>query len=279
MRLFRLLLGLPARFFLFLSAAGLLLGPEPGLRGGAFLLLAAAVGFGERAAAARLVVGLARVLQDAHAGRVLLGRQRAGSAGRASGRPTPGGRRRGRLRARGGLGAGIGWGGGRLAAAGFRRTGRHDALLANLDRHRLRAAMREALAHLAALDRAAQPQCAAGTQRQTLLLVLVGVMFVRFSHALRYRPSLSRRSFRLQLVIDCRRFIGAGSGNAQPGQLLEIEKQPPTQFSAAHGGVHDPVAAKGRAKLGSGQGLGARQIPRQLRQLSPPAGRAVPGAQ
>jgi hypothetical protein len=88
-----------------------------------------------------------------------------------------------------------------------------------------------------------------------------------------------RRNFRPQLVVFCRRFIAKWSGNAQSGQLLEIEKQPPTQFSASHGGMHDPVATKGRAKLGSGQGIGARQIPRQLCQLSPPAGRTVSGAQ
>ena len=34
--------------------------------------------------------------------------------------------------------------------------------------------------------------------------------------------------------------------------------------------MHDPVATKGRAKLGSGQGVGARQMPRQLCTTSPP---------
>src|SRR6185503_5394342 len=52
----------------------------------------------------------------------------------------------------------------------------------------LRASVRKALAHLPSLGRAAQPQCAAGTQRQALLLVLVGFVFVRFGHALWYRP-------------------------------------------------------------------------------------------
>jgi hypothetical protein len=40
------------------------------------------------------------------------------------------------------------------------------------------------------------------------------------------------------------------SSNAQPGQLFQIEKQPPAQFSAVHRRVHDPVAAERGAKLG-----------------------------
>ena len=202
---------------------------------------------------------------------------RAMPAGRAVGR-LPGPTARPAARARG-LGAATA-GGGRLAAAGFRRTGRHDALLANLDRHRLRAAMREALAHLAGLDRAAQPQRAAGTQRQGRFCSC-SLASCSFASVMRFGTVLlCRRSFRPQPRLRCRRFIGAGRGNAQPGQLLADRASsrrhsfpPPTAACTIRS---RPNAAPSSAAVST---VGARQIPPQRRQLSPAAFRAVPGAQ
>src|SRR5207245_275364 len=78
-----------ARLLLLDLAARLFLGPDARLLSGACLLLATAIGFGERGPAAGFIIGLARILQDAYAGRVLLGGQRAsatGRTGRAAGR-------------------------------------------------------------------------------------------------------------------------------------------------------------------------------------------------
>src|SRR5205807_7693730 len=77
---------------------------------------------------------------------------------------------------------------GRPDATRLRRGARGDhALLANLDGHRLGAAMREALADLAGLDRPAQAEGAPRPQRQRpFLLLLVGFLLVRFSHAFWY---------------------------------------------------------------------------------------------
>jgi hypothetical protein len=68
--------------------------------------------------------------------------------------------------------------------AGSAPRRRNDALFADLDRHRLRAAVREALAHLAGLDGRRRPSVPPTAASRALLLLLVGVLLVRFSHAL-----------------------------------------------------------------------------------------------
>ena len=88
-------------------------------------------------------------------------RTRVACSSAVSVRATPSGRRAGS--AASGAASGVaGWARATVGAAGSGRPpsgaapGREDALLADLDGHRLRAAMREALAHLAGLDRSAQ---------------------------------------------------------------------------------------------------------------------------
>src|SRR5438105_4145851 len=179
--LFSLLFAALLCLFRFASLAQFFLDTTLSILCGALLLLPAPVLFEQRVALARLFVGLARILQRAHPRCSFFGRQRA---------------RRGAEAAPGGL---CGFRGGRrglgprdrrrrFGPARFRRCARRDdALFANLDRDLLRAAMREALAHLARLDRPPQAERAAGAQRQGPFLLLL----VRFSHALCfYHPAM-----------------------------------------------------------------------------------------
>ena len=261
--LFRLLLGaagapLPLR----LSAAGLFLGPErapPRRRvpppGGGGRLRRARRGGAPRRRPCAHPAGRARGSRAPR--RSACGQRRpggapapAGAAGRGARRLGAGDGRRPPARPRPGSGA---------------APGAIDALLANLDRHRLRAAVREALAHLRRLDRAAQPQRAAGTQRQGRFCSC-SLASCSFASVMRFDTVLLlRRSVRPELVSTA---AGPSAPRAarKPGQLLADRASsrrhslpPPTRR------VHDPVAAERRAQLGRGQHLGARQIPRPAR--------------
>ena len=149
----RILGGTAARFFFFDPGAGFFFGPAARLFGGPLLLLAAAVGLGERGAAARLLIGFLRILHRAHAPGALLGGQGARdddwAACRLGGLRTRDRRRFARDRGR------------RFGLAGFRRARSDHALLADLDGDGLGAAMRETLAHLAGFHTLAQLQPAA----------------------------------------------------------------------------------------------------------------------
>ncbi len=176
----RILFGALLGLFLFGAPANFLLGLALRVFDALLLLLAPAVFLQQGVAEAGFFIGLPRVLQRAHPRRVFFG----GQGARRSTEPP---RRLRRFRSRRGrdrLGprdSRRGFGGAR-----FRRAaGRDDPLFANLDRDLLRASMREALAHLAGLDRSAQAESAAGAQRQGPFLLLV-----RFSHALCFYHSV-----------------------------------------------------------------------------------------
>ena len=116
--------------------------------------------------------------------------------------------------------------------------GRH-ALLAHLDLDGLGAAMREALADLAGLDRLAQLEPAAGAAR------LSG----RFCLARCYRSSRSGT------VICCpvRRNDSSLSrrAGAKAAEPRRIEQQTPRQRPGAERRVHDMLAPQGRAQFGA----------------------------
>ena len=240
-----------ARLFLLDPPAGLFLGPArapPRRR-------APPPGGGDRLRRARRGGApprrpCARPAATRDAGRVLLGGQRAGDR-RAGGAPA--------RRLRRGRPARAGWARATAGAAGsprprFRRApGRDDALLADLDRHRLRAAMREALAHLAGLDRSAQLQACRRTAASRGASALARWRLARSLQSCASVPSFScrrtgRRSTRLPAA--SRSPVAAARS---PASFSQIEQQPPAQRPAADRHVHDPVAAERRAKLGRGQ--------------------------
>ena len=173
----RLLFGAAARLFLFDLSARFFLGPLARLVDGAFFLLATPIRFGESGQATRFLVGLAGILHGARApARSSAVSVRAITTGRRAGSVRCRPRRRlvARHRRR------------RLGPAGLGQPRADHALLANLDGDRLRASVREALAHLRRLDRFAKLQPAAATaERQRPLLLLlrrVLLLLVRFAH-------------------------------------------------------------------------------------------------
>ncbi len=140
--------------------------------------------------------------------------------------------------------------------------------------------MREALAHLAGLDRAAQPQ-ACRRNAASDASARARWRLVRSLQSCASIPSFScAGASGAKLVIACRRFDRApGAATRSPASFSRSRSSrrhsfpPPTAACTIRS---RPKAAPSSAAV---RALGARQIPRQLGQLSPPAVRAVPGAQ
>ena len=158
--------GAATRLLVFDPGARFLFGAAAPFLDRAFFLLAPAIRLGQRGAAARLLVGLVRILHRAHPAGPLLGGQRPGNDHRPA-------RRLGRLRARRRQRlARDRWR--RLAASDLGRARADHALLAHLDGDRLGAPVRETLAYLPGFHTLAQLQPAAGsTQGQRPFLLLL----------------------------------------------------------------------------------------------------------
>ena len=221
--------------------------------------------------AARLLVGLARILQDAHSGGVFLGRQRARHAGgRRAGSTVPGAAGSGAAgAARATVGAAV------SAARSLDRRGarRDDALLADLDRHLLRAPMREALAHLPGLDRPGpQSQRAAGTQASAAASALarVSLLLVRISHSLRYHHPADAGLPGAKSVSTAARRPKAGKPPHIAHQPLAAAHPPPTATCTTRS---RPNAAPSSAARQNHRRSGSPRpsAPSLRRPLSPPS--------
>ena len=250
------------RAFFLHPAARLILGATESLLGGLLGLFTLPIGIDEGLAPA-LLLG---ILKDAHSGGVFLRRKRPRHAGGAAGRLGRPGSRRFRC---GGSGTGDGRRR-RVAARSLDGRGarRDDTLLADLDRHLLRAPVREALAHRPAFRRPGpQSQRAAGTQRQRTLPC--SVRSWSFASAIRFDTTILRRRItRRQIRLD------RGS-RPKAGKPPHIAHQPLAERTRAHCDMGDAVAAEGHGELvarqNHPQGSPCPSEPSLRRPFSPPS--------